>query len=169
MDHGCQGGLMDYAFDFIVKNGGLDSENDYPYTATQQMCKLRKEKRDIASITGFEDVPQGDEAAMLKAVSQQPVSVAIEADQFAFQFYSTGVINTPLCGTNLDHGVLVVGYGVETNTTDGIPVDYWIVKNSWGPGGGEDGYLRIARHSSLGVIGPGTCGIALSASYPVID
>jgi len=168
MDHGCNGGLMDYAFNFIVANGGLDTEEDYPYTGAQQTCKLKKEKRDVAEITGFEDVPTGDEAAMQQAVSQQPVSVAIEADQFAFQFYSTGVINTPLCGTQLDHGVLVVGYG--TDNTTGVDVDYWIVKNSWGPTWGEEGYLRIARHSSpLDVKGPGTCGIALSASYPVLD
>jgi len=167
-DHGCNGGLMDYAFNFIIANGGLDTEWDYPYTGAQGSCNVAKEKRDKGSITGFEDVPVGDEQAMLKAVSQQPVSVAIEADTFPFQFYSTGVISTPLCGTNLDHGVLVVGYGTDNAT--GTDVDYWIVKNSWGAEWGDKGYLKIARHSSpLDAKGPGTCGIALSASYPVID
>jgi C1A family cysteine protease len=87
-----------------------------------------------------------------------PVSVAIEADQFAFQLYTSGVISSG-CGTNLDHGVLVVGYGTEENGQD-----YWILKNSWGPSWGEKGYFRIAK----GGDGPGVCGLQMSASYPKV-
>merc|ERR1712032_842773 len=99
------------------------------------------------------DVPSRDEDALKSAVSQQPVSVAIEADKSAFQFYSGGVLDNSACGTNLDHGVLVVGYG-----TDGGK-DYWKVKNSWGPSWGEEGYIRMVRNKNQ-------CGISQQPSYP---
>merc|ERR1712080_184990 len=91
-------------------------------------------------------------------VAQQPVSVAIEADQSAFQLYKGGVL-TGNCGASLDHGVLVVGYGTDSGK------DYWIVKNSWGPSWGEKGYVRIQR----GKKGPGECGIKSEPSYPVVS
>merc|ERR1712226_1133887 len=99
----------------------------------------------------------GDENALMEALAQQPVSVAIEADEMAFQLYSHGVL-TKACGNRLDHGVLAVGYG-----TDG-GVNYWKVKNSWGPQWGESGYVRIER----GLPGPGECGIKSMSSYPVV-
>ena len=95
---------------------------------------------------------------MQKAVLVNPVSVAIEADQFAFQFYSSGVL-TSTCGTNLDHGVLLVGYGSLNG------VDYWKVKNSWGKSWGQKGYILLARNVSRP---EGQCGIAMMASYPVL-
>jgi len=94
----------------------------------------------------------------LSAIQQQPVSVAIEADQTTFQFYSSGVL-TGKCGTNLDHGVLAVGYG----TLDGV--DYYKIKNSWGKSWGMDGYVLLERKDTHG----GQCGILLSASYPTLD
>ena len=125
-DHGCSGGLMDFAFDFILANGGIDTEADYAYKAEEHKCKIDKEARHVVSIDGHEDVPPGDEAALAAAVSRQPVSVAIEADQRPFQLYVGGVFDAA-CGEALDHGVLAVGYGSEAGQ------DYWIVKNSWGP------------------------------------
>merc|ERR1712232_510306 len=95
--------------------------------------------------------------ALMSAVAQQPVSVAIEADQSAFQLYKSGVLNGQ-CGAHLDHGVLIVGYGTDSGS------DYWIVKNSWGANWGEKGYIRIKR----GVTGPGECGIKSAPSYPVV-
>jgi len=110
-NQGCNGGLMDYAFQYIISNKGITTEASYPYTATgPNTCQ--KGKAVAATITSFQDVPAGDETTLLAAVAQQPVSVAIEADQQAFQFYSGGVL-TAACGTALDHGVLAVGYGIH--------------------------------------------------------
>mmetsp|Transcript_25114 Transcript_25114/g.34608 ORF Transcript_25114/g.34608 Transcript_25114/m.34608 type:complete len:383 (+) Transcript_25114:108-1256(+) len=162
-DRGCGGGLMDYAFDFVIRNGGLDSEEDYPYVAQQQQCHY-KEKVVVAQISGYEDVPRLDEASLLKAASQQPISIAVSASNFAFQFYKTGVIDSFLCGHQLDHGVLLVGYG--TDEVSGKK--YWTVKNSWGDWWGEDGFLRIRRKDEISG-SPGMCGIAMQPSYPTLD
>ena len=93
---------------------------------------------------------------MKSALGGQPVSVAIEADQMAFQSYTSGVITTG-CGTNLDHGVLAVGYG-----TDSKAGDYFIVKNSWGATWGSSGYILMEK----GKGGKGQCGVAAQPSYP---
>jgi len=150
-NQGCNGGLMDDAFTYIVKNGGLDSEADYPYTARDGTCKTAKAANKIAKITGFKDVAKNNEAQLAAAAAIGPVSVAIEADQAGFQSYTSGVFSGP-CGTQLDHGVLVVGF---TDT-------YWIVKNSWGASWGDAGYIMMARGKGK----TGICGIAMAASYP---
>jgi len=155
-NQGCNGGLMDYAFQFVVANGGICSESDYPYTATgPNTCQTTCSP--VAKISGFQDVNPMDEGALATAVAQGPVSVAIEADQSVFQFYSSGVLNDASCGTQLDHGVLAVGY--DTDPTGG---PYWIVKNSWGASWGNQGYVWIAK----GTGGAGICGIASEPSYP---
>lgn len=153
---GCNGGLMDYAFQYIAKHGGVAAEDAYPYRARQASCK--KSPAPVVTIDGYEDVPANDESALKKAVAHQPVSVAIEASGSHFQFYSEGVFSGR-CGTELDHGVAAVGYGV---TADGTK--YWLVKNSWGPEWGEKGYIRMARDVPAK---EGHCGIAMEASYPV--
>ncbi|KAK7265607.1 hypothetical protein RJT34_33229 [Clitoria ternatea] len=154
---GCNGGLMDYAFEF-VKQHGITTESNYPYKAKDGTCDVSKEKEAEVSIDGHEDVPVNNEAALLKAVANQPVSVAIEASGYDFQFYSEGVF-TGDCGSDLDHGVAIVGYGA---TKDGTK--YWIVKNSWGSEWGEKGYIRMQR----GITNKnGLCGIAMEASYPI--
>jgi len=127
-DQGCQGGLMDNAFQWVESNG-IAAEGAYPYTSgggTTGTCNTQKKSQPVVTITGYNDVPAKDEDALKAAVSKQPVSVAIEADKNAFQFYSGGVLDNSACGTNLDHGVLLVGYGTEGGK------DYWKVKNSWG-------------------------------------
>ncbi|KAJ0981595.1 hypothetical protein J5N97_009850 [Dioscorea zingiberensis] len=156
-DQGCNGGLMDDAFKFIIKNGGLTTETNYPYTATDGTCNTKKAASHSADIKGFEDVPANSEAALLKAVANQPISVAIDAGGFAFQLYSGGVF-TGDCGTDLDHGVTAVGYGTDTDGTK-----YWLVKNSWGQSWGENGYIRMERDVDAK---QGLCGIAMQASYP---
>ncbi|KAI8549964.1 hypothetical protein RHMOL_Rhmol06G0066600 [Rhododendron molle] len=156
-NEGCDGGLMDYAFEFIINNGGIDSEADYPYNARDGKCDLSRKNAKVVTIDSYEDVPANDEKALQKAVASQPVSVAIEAGGMTFQFYESGVY-TGKCGTALDHGVTAVGYGTE----DGA--DYWIVKNSWGSSWGESGYIRMER-STAGLTGK--CGIAMEASYPI--
>jgi len=152
--NGCGGGIMDQAFEWVVSNGGLDTESDYKYTAENGVCNKEKEDKHVVSISGHEDVPPQDETAMKKAVSKQPVSVAIEADQMAFQLYHGGVFSAT-CGTQLDHGVLVVGYGE----------DYWLVKNSWGETWGDEGYIKMKQ----GVSSSGICGILMQPSYPTVD
>jgi len=156
---GCNGGLMDYAFEFAKGNGGLCSEDDYPYVARQSWRCKEQGCAKVDSITGYSDVAQST-AALEAACNKGPVSIAIEADQSSFQQYNSGVL-TAACGTGLDHGVLLVGYG-----TDGAD-DYWKVKNSWGADWGESGYIRFCRNCNANR-GKGQCGILMSASYPIV-
>jgi hypothetical protein len=148
-NQGCNGGLMDDAFNWIVSHRGIGSEASYPYTARDGQCK---NVPSVSTIAGYKDVQQGSEDALMSALNQQPVSIAIEADQSSFQFYKSGVFNGP-CGQQLDHGVLLVGAG-----TDGGQ-DYWRVKNSWGASWGDHGFIRLARGKNM-------CGLANMASYP---
>lgn len=152
---GCNGGLMDYAFEFALENG-MCTESEEPYTAQSMKCS---KCNSMATFEGCFDVPINDEASLMKAVAMQPVSVAIEADNSVFMFYDGGIIDDIGCGTALDHGVLVVGYGEENGEK------YWIVKNSWGESWGENGYVRIARDETKK--GAGICGIASQPSFIV--
>ncbi|KAI3445956.1 hypothetical protein Pfo_002621 [Paulownia fortunei] len=157
-NQGCNGGLMDYGFQFIIDNGGIDTEDDYPYRAHDGTCDNYRKNANVVSIDTYEDVPENDEQALKKAVANQPVSVAIEAGGRAFQLYHSGVF-TGHCGTDLDHGVVAVGYGTEKGK------DYWIVRNSWGSSWGEKGYIRLERNVANTTTGK--CGIAVEASYPI--
>ena len=137
---------------YIYDNRGIESESYYPYTARDGTC--RASGYNVASLNGWVDIPSGDESSMMDAVgSWGPVAVAIDASKSSFQFYSSGVYYEPSCSTRyLDHGVLAVGYG------DG----YWLVKNSWGTSWGQAGYIYMTRNGS------NQCGIATSASYPIV-
>jgi len=152
---GCNGGLMDYAFKYIMGNNGICSEASYPYQGVQATCQTCAP---VAKISSYVDVPQNSEDALEAAVALQPVSVAIEADQSGFQFYSGGIFSGT-CGTALDHGVLAVGYGEQSGTL------FWKVKNSWGASWGVNGYILMVRHTGSGQ--PGQCGIAMEPSYPI--
>ena len=159
VDLGCNGGIMDNAFKYVIKNGGIDTETDYPYEPMKESCDKSKEAKHVVSIDGYTDVPTNSKDALQQALSNQPVSVAIEADHRSFQMYSGGVFDGANCGTQLDHGVLAVGY----DTTDKDP--FWIVKNSWGESWGEEGYIRMAISGSA-VSDEGICGIYEHAVYP---
>jgi len=150
---------MDLAFKY-VRDQGIETEDVYPYLAKKKKCKYDKTKV-VWKIAGFTDVKSLDEDALAAAVAQQPVSVAIEADQDVFQSYTKGIIDSEDCGTDLDHGVLVVGY----DTTGTQP--FWIVKNSWSEKWGENGYVRIAKYPTKKG-DPGICGIAMDPSYPKV-
>jgi len=156
-NNGCNGGLMDSAFAYIKKVGGLEKESAYPYTAKDGSCKFDKSKV-VASLTGYVDVASGDEDALKQAVATVgPVSVAIDASHFSFQMYSGGVYYESSCSSSrLDHGVLAVGYGTDNGK------DYWLVKNSWAASWGLDGYIKMARNRN------NNCGIATMASYPTV-
>jgi len=158
-NQGCNGGLMDYGFQYIIDNHGITTESNYPYTARDGTCNKQKTSMVSATISGFRDVPTNSELALMTAIAQQPVSIAVEADQSIFQFYSSGVM-TSKCGTNLDHGVLAVGYGTLNNQ------NYWIVKNSWGVDWGLQGYILLGRGPQYGT--DGQCGILMDPSYPVV-
>ena len=158
-NQGCNGGLMDYAFEYIIKNKGLTTEAAYPYTATGPNTCESAGKPVAATISKYVDVPVNSETALMTAIAQQPVSVAVEADQSVFQFYSGGVMDST-CGTQLDHGVLAVGYGTEGGK------DYYKVKNSWGASWGDKGYILLGRGAKFNP--SGQCGIQMAASYPVV-
>ncbi|GLU13789.1 hypothetical protein SLE2022_304000 [Rubroshorea leprosula] len=157
--HGCGGGSMDIAFEYIKDNQGISSEQNYSYLEIDGKCQTEDAFMAAAMISGYEDVPKNDEEALLKAVSQQPVSVAIEAKGYLFQQYDGGVF-TGDCGTDLDHAVTLVGYGTSE---DGIK--YWLIRNSWGENWGEGGYMRIQRDAG---VPEGLCGIAMNPSFPVV-
>lgn len=156
----CNGGLMDHAFDWIIKNKGICSEEDYPYTAKDsKTCNTNCSS--VASVSSYANVAfdkknPTDDTALMAAIQKGPVSVAIQASSSVFQMYTGGVITSDKCGTRLDHGVLLVGYG-----TDDKLGDYYVVKNSWGQKWGEQGYVRLAR-------GMNQCGINQDATLPIV-
>ena len=166
-DSGCNGGLMDNAFTWISKNNGICSESDYPYvsgiTKTSNKCNNSGcSNVKNTDIINFIDIEISSDSAMMTAITIGPVAVAIEADQKLFQFYSTGIF-TATCGTNLDHGVGLVGY---TN-------DYWILRNSWGTSWGSNGYMLLGKGIDPNTKksynnGQGQCGVLLQGSYPIL-
>ncbi len=204
-DAGCNGGWMDDAFAYVIgettrsfkllkgckahvlscaANKGITSEALYPYTAVTGVCK-NPLPASVATISSFTDVAQNNELALETSIVGRPTSVAVEADQAAWQAYTGGVVTAncgtalgtcfvicflccahSLCQSSADHGVLAVGYG-----TDSSAGDYYLVKNSWGAAWGEQGYIRIGRGSKYGAAG--LCGIQVrfytSTSYVPAD
>lgn len=153
---GCSGGFMTNAFQYIIENNGIDSEESYPYTAQNGTCQYNVSTR-AATCSKYVELPYADEAALKDAVANVgPISVAIDAAQPTFFLYRSGVYDDPLCTQEVNHGVLVVGYGTLNEK------DFWLVKNSWGERFGDGGYIRMARNHS------NHCGIASYASYPQI-
>ncbi|XP_021801883.1 senescence-specific cysteine protease SAG39-like [Prunus avium] len=155
-DIGCGGGYPDGAFEFINQNQGISSEANYNYTGVDGRCNTQATH--AASITGYEDVPASNEEALLKAVANQPVSVCIDAGEYDFMYYKSGVF-TGSCGLEIDHCVTAIGYGVSDNGTK-----YWLLKNSWGKEWGEEGYMRMQRDVYAK---EGLCGVAMFGSYPI--
>jgi len=160
-NHGCGGGSMDLAFQFVEKNG-ICTEKSYPYTAgggQAGKCKASTCTKALqpGAVTGFHDVAHS-EKDLMSALTIGPVSIAVEADKSVFQSYKSGVM-TGMCGTNLDHGILAVGYGTESGTK------YWMVKNSWGTVWGEAGFGKLER----GKNSKGECGILMGATYPKVS
>ena len=154
--HGCNGGQMEGAFKYIESNGQC-SLSTYPYKAVDGTCQRCSS---VVHISSCSDVKPNDQLSLKAAVALQPVAIAIEADTRYFQSYSSGVLTSSSCGTTLDHGVLIVGYGEENGQK------YWLVKNSWSTTWGDKGYVKIARSESKN--DPGICGIAMDPSFPTV-
>jgi len=155
-DHGCNGGLMVTALSYTAKNG-IESEKGYPYKAKDQQCAFNKSEV-VFKNKGVKQIAQGSEIGLTKAVAQVgPISVAIDASHGSFQMYQSGVYYEPQCDPDfLDHGVTVVGYGTENQHP------YYLVKNSWGTGWGDKGYIKMSRNRK------NNCGIASMASFPTL-
>ncbi|KXZ49007.1 hypothetical protein GPECTOR_24g297 [Gonium pectorale] len=148
--HGCSGGWMNDAFRYVINNGGIASGDTYPYSPSDGSCNTGLAQQVVTTLTGWTDVAP-TESDLLSAVCNQPVAIVLEATD-SFQAYSGGVYTGPPgCGNSINHAVLVVGYDAES----------WIVKNSWGRGWGEGGYIRIARGSNV-------CGLTYAPSFPTV-
>eukprot|EP00731_Ephydatia_muelleri_P025802 Em0017g885a len=156
---GCNGGRTDVAMEYVIKNGGIDTEESYPYKAHNEKCNFNASNIGANCSSYNKIIPAKSEASLQDAVATVgPISVCIDAAQDSFQSYSGGVYDEPKCSqTALDHCVLAVGYG-STDTQD-----YWIVKNSWGTDWGQEGYIWMSRNKS------NQCGIATAALYPTVD
>ncbi|XP_010999738.1 PREDICTED: low-temperature-induced cysteine proteinase-like [Populus euphratica] len=157
-NYGCEGGYMDYAFEWVINNGGIDTEANYPYTGVDGTCNTAKEEIKVVSIDGYKDVDETD-SALLCAAAQQPISVGMDGSAIDFQLYTGGIYDGDCSDDpdDIDHAVLIVGYGSENGE------DYWIVKNSWGTSWGIEGYFYIKRNTDLPY---GVCAINAMASYP---
>lgn len=152
---GCAGGLMDNAFTWLKENGGITTEDVYPYRGFGQKCKFDASTA-VLTPTGYVDIKAGDEDSMKERIANYgPISVAIHAG-IGLQLYGGGIYNPSICSKQLNHGVLGIGYGSENGK------DYWKIKNSWGGSWGEKGYFRIMR-------GKDKCGLADQCSYSTIN
>ncbi|KAA0068045.1 vignain-like [Cucumis melo var. makuwa] len=158
-DGGCRGGHYNSAFEFIMENDGVTAEDNYPYFEGDGYCRRRGGYKERVTIDGYENVPRNNEHALMKAVAHQPVAVAIASGGFDFKFYGQGMFTEEnFCGYNIDHTVVVVGYGTDE---DG---DYWIIRNQYGTQWGMNGYMKMQR----GARNPqGVCGMAMQPAYPV--
>jgi len=155
-NNGCSGGLTYQAFQYVADNKGIETEEAYPYETEDDTCKFDASKVG-ATCHGYKIIPQADEHALKEAVATiGPISIAIDAGQDSFRLYSDGVYFDEKCSSiTHNHAVLVVGYGTENGN------DYWLVKNSWGPSWGIQGYIKMARNRN------NQCSVATLASYPI--
>ncbi len=156
--NGCNGSKMSYAYKYAMAYP-IELETDYPYITASGTCAYSS-ALGLVSLTSYAFVTANSPSALETAVATGPVASAIYADETIFKSYSSGIISSATCGTSVNHGVLITGYG-----TDSLLGDYWTVRNSWGSSWGESGYFRIARSSETG---PGICGILKQPSYPKI-
>ncbi|XP_047042139.1 procathepsin L-like [Helicoverpa zea] len=136
--HGCSGGLMTSAFSSIIQMGGIEMESSYPYVAVQQHC-LFKPQPAVVKLTGCYQFNLKSQLKLRQALlSFGPISIGVKSSNF--HVYRGGVLKDKLCNVgNINHGILLVGYGVE----NGVP--YWLAKNSWGETFGEQGYIKFER------------------------
>jgi len=156
---GCNGGLMDQAFQYLMDVKNINTESDYPYNARDgDKCLIKNNTAVKCIVTGFKDLPEGNEVELTNAVKRQPISMAIDGGHSSFQFYSSGIYSEPSCNKNsLSHSMIITGYGKDKNG-----LDYYICKNSWGTDWGMSGYVWMARNKN------NMCGVATMGSYPIV-
>jgi C1A family cysteine protease len=161
LNMGCNGGNPLWAYRYL-KSHYAELETEYPYTSgggdDSTDCLYDEHSKTAVKVVGSASVTQDSSSQMKAALSQQPLSVLIEADKRVFQTYSSGVLTSTACGTQLDHAVLAVGYGTENGQ------DYWLVKNSWDTTWGDNGYIKLGMDSSTG-----TCGVQMGPSFPTAN
>jgi C1A family cysteine protease len=155
---GTNGGMMEWGMIYLIGNGGQCLEDSYPYTASDTTCH---DCKTVVSLSDCYGIEEGNERAMMEILNQHPISVSIDASSREFQHYNSGVITSDSCYKQLNHGVAAVGYGEDNGQK------YWIVKNSWGTGYGQDGYVLIGR-SDTSNSRNSVCGIAMDSSYPEV-
>ncbi|KAL7873640.1 hypothetical protein AOLI_G00127110 [Acnodon oligacanthus] len=154
---GCKGGLPHSSFEYIMSNKGLEATSTYPYKAKDGMCQFNSQNA-VATCRNFTFLYSGDEKNLRNAVAIiGPISAAMDSTRPSFQLYASGVYDEPNCSTNVDHAILIVGYGTDANKKD-----YWLVKNSWGTEWGDRGYIKMSRNKR------NQCGIATYAVYPEV-
>jgi C1A family cysteine protease len=158
-NNGCGGGgLPAYAFNYTSKYG-VETEAAYPWIEADAKCKYNASEV-VYKNTGWGTVPVGNSVAMAAAVVNQPISVAVDTQEPVFQLYTSGIITSASCGTDLEGTMLVVGYSSQAGQ------DYWICQNNWGTSWGMEGYVYIAKGNSTK--SSGTCGIAMIVNYPTV-
>lgn len=158
---GCDGGTPRAAMGYTIDEGGLCSEEEYPYEdADLKSCQANTCNKLFNNITAYNKVTHGSESDLLVAVASQPTAVCIDADGKGFTYYSSGVYDGQ-CGTDIDHCVLNVGYGEQNG------LDYWKIKNSWGTDWGTAGYMLMCRDCNKNG-DAGECGINNCGTTPQI-
>lgn len=161
-DQGCIGGNPLLAFFYIHQNG-LVSWEDYPYKGTQDTCNRTHKQHPVATVKSWGILQSDHEKHMELALRYVgPIAVGINAGSPAFLAYSGGIFDAPKCKQKANHALLIVGYGKEVSS-DGEVVRFFIARNSWGSGWGENGFIRIKRGKGHAGV-PGVCGIARNPS-----
>jgi len=157
LSDGCNGGERWQAFEYITENG-IAERVDYPYKARNEICKEREVKK-FMKLNHYHNITKGSPSEMAEAVKTRPVSIGLNASPFAFMFYKEGILDRGCPSDEINHGVVIVGYGIDEATK----LPYWKVRNSWSKGWGKDGHIYIKRDLENG---PGLCAINMKGCMP---
>lgn len=157
---GCNGGLMIYNFEYVIKAGGIMLSSDYPYTAQTGTCKFNKSKV-AATISSYQVINQGDCAGMLQQLQKGPIAIAMNASQSSFQMYSSGIYSDPKCSAQINHGASIVGYANDQPSN----TPYYIMRNQWTTSWGINGYAWM---NAVMMPTTGICGICQAAVRPIV-
>jgi len=158
-DEGCNGGDTPTAYEYVISAGGMEPESAYPYTAEDDTCSF-KSSSVVAKISNWTYVSttKNETEMLVKLISSGPISICVDAE--IWQFYVGGAI-TSLCGTSLDHCVLLTGYDNKYVDVLGQTIEIWKIRNSWGADWGESGYIWVERNYDL-------CGVAEEPTLPIV-
>ncbi|XP_042542796.1 procathepsin L-like [Dipodomys spectabilis] len=159
-NNGCTGGLPHLAYQYVKNNGGLDSEESYPYEAKNGPCRYKPENS-AANVTGYVILPPSEQALMRAVATVGPIATGFHSAHSSFKYYRGGIHYNPTCPKYLTHGVVVVGYGYE-GEEETENNKYWLIKNSYGTNWGINGYAKVARDRN------NHCGIASFSLYPTV-